>query len=415
MILAGAAGLLSCTSPVQAGKPPGLLPPPPKPPVSTGPAPVATVSPVATATATPTASPTSIPQATAKPRGTPTPPGSGRPPSATTSCDPGSAIAAGERDPACFPFSVSSPWNTPMGTGAQFDGGGPCTADLRDPSQYVDTPAARWSHPVFLATSGDPTVAIYIGGSYQRSIQAPPGMRPADPQYAAGGDAHLHIVDPSHGFVDEMWQARPYTGDHGPGWNSSGYTRNDLYSSGVGAGGERAYGGSAIGGLVREWELRAGTIQHAVTMAIPQAHQSPDFIWPATSRDGAPASNYHGHLRMGQLVAIPASVGTDAAGHWSLVGFKRALGIQTQAGLEIALAARNYGVYLVDSSDGYNIAQTEPGGASLVAPVTQQGADGLSDSQRIFRGLQCVTNNGPGNVGGGGTPLAPPAPPLRPH
>jgi hypothetical protein len=118
---------------------------------------------------------------------------------------------------------------------------------------------------------------------------------------------------------------------------------------------------------------------------------------------------------MGQPVAIPASVGTDAAGHWSVDSFKRALGIQTQAGLEIALAARNYGVYLVDSSDGYNIAQTEPKGASLVAPASQQGSDGTSDSQRVFRSLQCVTNNGPGSVGGDGARLAPFAPPLRPH
>jgi hypothetical protein len=414
-MLASAVGVMSCTSPVPTGGPSGVLPPPPKPPATSEPSPVATVSPSATPTPTPTAVPTATPRPTATPSGTPTPSGSGQPPSATASCDPGSAVASGERDPACFPFSVSSPWNTPMGTGAQFDGGGACTTDLRDPSQYVDTPAAQWSHPVYLATPGDPTVAIYMGGSYQRSIQAPAGMRPADPQFSAGGDAHLHIVDPSHTVVDEMWQARPFSGDHGPGWNASGYTRVDLYSAGVGQGGERAYGGSAIAGLVREWELRAGVIQHAITMAIPQAHQSPDFVWPASARDGAPASNYHGHIGMGQLVAIPASVGTDAAGHWSVDGFKRALGIQTQAGLEIALAARNYGVYLVDSSDGYNIAQTEPKGASLVAPASQQGPDGASDSRRIFHSLQCVTNNGAGNVGGGGARLAPAAPPLRPH
>jgi hypothetical protein len=301
-----------------------------------------------------------------------------------------------------------------MGTGAQFQpAGGACTADLRDTSQYVDVPAAQWSHPVYLASPADPLVAIYQDGSYQRSVQAPAGMRPADPQYSAGGDAHLHIVDPTHAVVDEMWQARPYTGDHGPGWNASGYTRVDLRSAGVGQGGERAYGGSAIGGLVREWELRAGTIRHALTMAIPQAHQSPNFIWPATSRDGAPAGNYHGHVSMGQLVAIPASVGADAAGHWSVEGFRQALGIQTQAGLEVALAARSYGVYLVDSSDGYNLAQSEPRAAALAAPVVDQGAGGRSDAQRIFGTLQCVTNNSPSNVGGGGTPLAPTAPPLR--
>jgi hypothetical protein len=378
---------------------------------------VGTVAPSATpsSTATPVATGTPTPRATSTPGGTPVPSGSGQPPSATTSCNPGTAVASGERDPGCFPFSVTSPWNTPMGGAAQFDGGAACTTDLRDPSQFVDTPAAQWSHPVYLATSSDPTVAIYMGGTYQRSIKAPAGMKPADPQFSAGGDAHLHVVDPGHTVVDEMWQARPFTGDHGPGWNSSGYTRVDLYSSGVGQGGERAYGGSAIGGLVREWELRAGVIQHALTMAIPQSHQTASFVWPATARDGAPAGNYHGHVPMGQLVAIPPTVGEDAGGHWSVDGFKRALGIQSQAGLEIALAARNYGVYLVDSSDGYNLAQTEPKGASLVAPAGQPGPDGSSDSQHIFRSLQCVTDNGPNSMGGAGSRLAPAAPPLRPR
>jgi hypothetical protein len=150
-------------------------------------------------------------------------------------------------------------------------------------------------------------------------------------------------------------------------------------------------------------------------MSIPQAHQTASWVWPATSRDGAPASSYHGHIPMGQLVAIPASVGTDAAGNFSEAAFKQALGIQSQAGLEIALAARNYGVYLVDSSEGYNMAQTEPKAASLVAAVGQRGQAGVSDAQRIFGALQCVTNNSAANPGAGGTKLAPPAPPLRPR
>ena len=38
--------------------------------------------------------------------------------------------------------------------------------------------------------------------------------------------------------------------------------------------------------------------------------------------------------------------------------------------------------------------------------------DFFRDIVAIFQSLHAVTNNAPGNVGGGGTPLAPPAPPI---
>jgi hypothetical protein len=356
------------------------------------------------------------PPQTTRPPASTTPPTSAPPPAGppAASCTPATAVAGGVRDPGCFPFAASSPWNTPIGAGARFDAGA-CSADLHDPSQWVDVPAARWSHPVYLAGAGDPLVPLYVDGRYVASARVPADARPADPQYADGGDAHLHVVNPDHTAVDELWQARPFSGDHGRGWDASGHTRVDLYSSGVGAGGERAYGGSAIAGVVRAWELRAGAIRHALTIQVPQARQRPDWVWPASSRDGAPASRYHGHLPMGQLVAVPSSVGTDAAGHWSVDGFRRALGLRTAAGLAIALAARDYGAYLDDSSDGYNLAQAEPSAAPLVAPVSQDQTGGRSDAQRIFAALSCVANNGPGSVGGGGARLAAPAPPLRPH
>ena len=53
---------------------------------------------------------------------------------------------------------------------------------------------------------------------------------------------------------------------------------------------------------------------------------------------------------------------------------------------------------------------------NITSPALEKspGATGafFRDIVAIFQNLHAVTNNAPGNVGGGGAPLAPPAPPI---
>ena len=108
---------------------------------------------------------------------------------------------------------------------------------------------------------------------------------PADAMPDAKSDGHLHIIDETQSFVVEMWQAK-----RGPdGLITAVAVKNDLRGPGVYDGwhGVRAYGGSAIAGLIRRGELTDG-IHHALAAAVyPKAHNSSGpnsqpFVWPAS-------------------------------------------------------------------------------------------------------------------------------------
>jgi hypothetical protein len=293
---------------------------------------------------------------------------------------------AADRDPATWPFSPDSPWNTPLSAKAAFAADtDPCTVDVRDPSIITWINAADWSHPIYLAAESDPVVPIYRQGKLKLKLHVPAAARPALP-HTPDGDRHLHIIDPTRHYVDELWKARPYRG----GWQAEGYTRNDLYGRGVGAGGERAYGGSAIGGQIRAGELQQG-IRHALAFAQPRHKQRPGFVWPATAQDGPGGPRYTGHVPIGQLVAIPP--GVDLKG----------LGLSPEA-LAIAHALQDYGAYNVDSAADFSL-NAEPG----LEPELVRAREDLPKLRAL---LGCVSQNPA--PGGDGMRRAPLAPPLRP-
>lgn len=297
--------------------------------------------------------------------------------------------AAGEapRDPTLWPFSADSPWNTPLGSGAVYDTpAGPCTRDLRAPGYESWINAAEWSHPIYFAAPTDPLVGIYVKGALKTRIRVPKEARPALPQ-GEDTDGHLHVIDPTRRLVDEMWRARRRRDG---ALEAQGYSRNDLYGPGIEKGGERAYGGSAIGGLIRKGELQRG-IRHALGFAQPNHRQRHGFVWPATNEDVYGKKGYTGHVPMGQLVALPPTLDLNS------------LGLSAE-GLSIARALQDYGAYNVDSSADFSLF-AEP----AVEPELEAARE---DMKKIRANLVCVLNNRRDNVGGGGTRRAPPAPPL---
>jgi hypothetical protein len=273
----------------------------------------------------------------------------------------------------------------PIGSGAQFTS----TSDARTQSLLDNrsTPwinASQFSQAIFQASVTDPWATFRRAGHPDVSYQVPNGVRPAN-----GSDAQLDIVDPTGHFVDESWAT---TGAN-PTWSTGYHVRNDLYGPGVGAGGVRAYGGSAIGGLIRSWEAQAGSISHALAIGIDGFQLKRGFVWPATAEDGDAASSYAGGTPMGTLAAIPSNVNLNSLG-------------LSPGGLVLARALQNYGAYVVDRS----------GCVCLYAEPGLENAPSLADMRHDFtalRGLlRVVSNNGPWSVGGGGTPIARVAPPL---
>jgi hypothetical protein len=330
------------------------------------------------------------------------------------------------RYPWLWPFATNSPWNMPIGSGAKFaSDDDPITKSLQDtnlcglavdgkpPAVYLCTNSKAsitchyYSMPVYLAASNDPlrrmqfrdanhhTTTDFHYRIPNRVIPAFPAWNlPATNYYGMGGeaDAHMSVVEPGQQYVSETWVTRADPDSPG-NWLCACQVQNDLYGSGVGAGGTRAYGGSGIGGLIRAWEIQAGSIRHALCMSFWGTQIGAGPIWPAISEDGP--SEYCGHVHQGTLVAILPSVNISNIG-------------LTADGLVLARALQNYGAYLVDCGGGENF---------YAEPAAEQGPTGphfenmRADAQKLWRYLRPVTNNSPASIGGGGTPLQPPAPP----
>lgn len=304
----------------------------------------------------------------------------------------GVASAAAEtRYATQWPFAATSPWNTAIGSGAQYANSA-CTADVQANAGGMPwINASTWSIPIYQTSSIDPFLTVIAGGQ-QWSVKV---HTPVTAQPSPDADHHLALIEPGALSEDEFDGASIAQ----PLWIFS-YTaaQFDLYGDGItatsGAGwvhSARASGVSAFGGLIRISDLFSGSIRHALALEIPESQLEPGPVWPASS-DGPNTSGYTGHVPMGTLVAIPSTVNVASLG-------------LSPVGTMIALAMQKYGAYVVDTSGSFDL-DAEPGADSLVAPA--RGAD----MTKIRSLVQCVSNNGPSSVGGGGTPLAPPPPPF---
>ena len=161
---------------------------------------------------------------------------------------------------------------------------------LRSGGAWIN--AEEWSHPVYQATVDDPLTTVYTQSGPVK-YRIPIGAQPALPPWSTGfTDAHMHVIDPTGRWVDECW------GMHANGdgtWTCLYHVLTDLTGPGVGQGGTRAYGGSALGGLIRASDVDAGTIDHALALALVAWQMAPGPFWPATAQDtgaaGSPVSS----------------------------------------------------------------------------------------------------------------------------
>ena len=197
--------------------------------------------------------------------------------------------------------------------------------------------------------------------------------------------------------------------------------RDDIvYSNGTWG----AHGGSglsSIGGTIRLGALLpdAPPIQHALKLQLFAADyyydQRPGYVWPALNCDGYAFNpddpkRYGGkdiYLSPGSLLAVPSNITVN---------------VTTVPGQKLLFTLKNYGGYLCD--DTYNnrgTVGTEHGvtdefeatyGYPFNIGPSGPGAAWYSDMLTLFQSLRVVINNSNKTIGGGGTPLQPPAPPL---
>lgn len=342
-------------------------------------------------------------------------------------------VTPGTRDPLRQPFSSTSVWNMPIGSGARYV-----------PAGLAAVPGGRAGgtrvpeldeEPLVLSPSAPQVPIRYSAGSFggDRCRDDPSRVLATVPiprgyVLPSTGDNQSSAILAADGrtVVNTQPLARCRAG--GPATALVRYPDADLYGDGI----DGAHGGSglsALGGSIRVGELRPGQVgpRHALKVnlwaagELARCRTRPEcFRWPARKSDSNAVANYGSKragspIRMGSLLAIPASVDLTR------------LGLRSGPGRQLAWTLQNYGAYVVDDTYGPAFAlNAESGPAGSVrtqfaadwgydiAATAGDGNPWGADVARIRRALAVVDNNGPLTVGGGGIPRQPLLPPLLP-
>jgi hypothetical protein len=378
---------------------------------------------------TPTTPPTTTTTTTTTTR--PTTTTTTAPPVTTTTTTP-PVIPVGPRNPLAQPFASNSIWNMPIGSGAQY-----VPANL--PALPGNSTGARVpqvdDEPLILTPTAPPTRILYSAGGWGGNrCQNDPSRVLATVPIPAGyvlpsdnkNQSAAILAADGRTVVSPQPLARCAAG--GPATSIVRYPDQDIYGPGI-QGSHGGSGMSALGGSIRIGELRPGQVgpRHALKVNLYArgelsvcASRAECFRWPAVKSDsravgwyGAATNNTNRAMRMGSLLAIPASVNIAN------------LGLTTEPGRQIAWTLQNYGAYVVDDTSGPSFAfnaENGPGGNMRTQFRADYGQDfevyassanaWSRDVQRIRQALSVVDNNGPSSVGGGGTPRQPLLPEL---
>lgn len=297
--------------------------------------------------------------------------------------------------PSLLPFAATSPWRLGIASAATFAASG----DTRntaihntgaDGSGQVWVNSSTFSHPISFATNSDPLATVTDvehGGSWSERI-------PAIARIAGGADQHMHVITPGGLAAQEHYLV---TRNSTTSYSVHRRAQVDLTGSGIGPNnGVRAYGGSAIAGLIRAFDVTAGVIRHPLAIALRHDQMFDNgtgggFVWPATEQDGNSASTYTGTIPMGSYFAIPPTVNLAT------------LGLQTSQGMMLAKAAQDYGCYVVDSSSAAVFFCEDDAGvaAAFATAVLGGGSFSAHDPRVVFNALRVVSGNASATPNGG--------------
>jgi hypothetical protein len=322
--------------------------------------------------------------------------------------DAATVVTEGARDPWMRPFASTSIWNTPIGSGAEYEDAG-----LPAP------PSVRLDPVILRRLSGDhPERPLVEPGSWEdrcsgtvltgQSVPIPDDLiiDDADDDSTPNNVAALLLPD-GRTLVNTNAVARCDPGGPIFGYQTGdpAIDRTDLYGDGR-FGSHGASRLSGIGGAIRPGELSGDApVQHALDLLVWAEYLHWDghgYRWPAAAADSYAASSYTGsnpEVQMGSLLAIPPE--TTAA----------ALGVSTPVGLKLFGAMQDYGGYVTDDS-AWDANYLSVDHAAV--GTFQWGGAEQADMKRIIDAAHVVVNNGPSSIGGGGTPRRPLLPELDP-
>lgn len=320
------------------------------------------------------------------------------------------------RDKFLWPFSSDSIWNMPIGSDAQYQ-----------PARIKSAPRLRSDEEYFFELKGDdPRQPVYAPGSWKKrckgkkksmkiSLPVPDDLIIPDAEKGkTPNNASAFLMPDGKTLVQLEPLARCEPGGPIYGWRY--FPNVDIYTAGIG-GAHFGSGLSSIGGSIRDGELVGdGPIRHALKINLwgkkylYYSKGTPGYRWPADRADKYAAKQYGGknpELVQGSLLAIPPDITVSS------------LGLKTQPAKKLFHAFQDYGAYVVDDT-AWN-AHAIPLEHSVLKEFRRTYGYSFNTSEgpffddviKLFTELSVVSNNTPESVGGGGTPRAPLAPPIR--
>jgi hypothetical protein len=280
------------------------------------------------------------------------------------------------------PFAANSIWNAPLATDAPL---APDSAVLVKELQRQIARYGTWintdsySTPIYTVPASQPLVpvtldvsgyasATKLANAFRAGIPIPPGARAAP-----GTDADMVVWQPSTETMWELWNARRVGGTWHARWGGriDNVSDNPGYFTDPPDWGTAATSLALLGGTIRVSDVRAGHIDHALSISIPEARQGV-VAWPAQRTDG----------KLDSLEAIPE--GTRFRLNPSLNLNRLNLPPLTRM---IAEAAQRYGLFVRDQSGAvafYGEQVTQPGPNPYTGPGGAFGSLGPAQITAAF-------------------------------
>jgi len=241
------------------------------------------------------------------------------------------------------PFADASPFNSPIPANPATDShSADIVGHLSSARSGAIADLYEYGRSVYAANATTPKVSVQAtmapdwGRDPFAGIAVP---MPTNAQPAPGSDGQLVVVDYSTGRSYELWQAHRVDATH---WTTSwGQITPNVYT-GVGTetltgGSVVAAGTSGLAGLVRAFEIRQGSINHALSF-------SGDAVTPGVFR--YPAAHTDGSNMIGAPASSTIAEGTRVQLDPS-IDLSKIPGI-TQGELVVGRALQKYGAYCVD-------------------------------------------------------------------
>ncbi|MFC5381892.1 hypothetical protein [Aquipuribacter nitratireducens] len=219
-------------------------------------------------------------------------------PSEAVVVDPRSEPSAASKSLAGYPFSADSLWREDVSDAPLHER----SEALRDhllasfADRYGGVASLNvwdYNNSYYVAEPGTPTTDVafddcqdkgYLPDGWDDQFAEVPIPEGAEP--AEGRDRALSVYSPTTDQLWEFWRADEREG----GWYACWGGRLDEVSESEGifedGWGSTATGLSHTAGMVRIADVRAGRIEHAVALAIPEPATWKEYSWPAQRSDG---------------------------------------------------------------------------------------------------------------------------------